>query len=332
MHKNVNYFKVGLFVLFGFFLLVAGVITFGAGTIFKEKVIFETYYDEPISGLEVGSVVKFQGVNVGVVKEIAFVFNHYITEKEYVLVRFEVFVDKVGIRKSKGRSLTDSERIELVDRMVDNGLRMELTPQGVTGLNYLNAIYFEPNKYPALDIEWEPEYPYIPSAPGAVNIVVQAIQDVSEVLELVDIGHMVEDVHLLIANTNDLFDEFKKSSIGEGMDTFFRDTRTSMAEIQKLTTSMNELINSEQTQETARNLAETMEKLNEAAEELPATVAAMKNTLNRIDRISHDQHEEIEETLQNLKQISEDINTISNNVRKNPSLLLFGKPPPRINR
>lgn len=332
MNKKVNYFKVGLFVLFGMFILIAGIITFGAGTIFREKVVFETYYDEPISGLEVGSVVKFQGVNVGVVKEIAFVFNHYVTDREYVIVRFEVFVDKVGIRKSKGRSLNSGEREDLVDRMVKNGLRMELTPQGVTGLNYLNAIYFAPDKYPPLDIEWEPEYQYIPSAPGAVNIVVQAIQDVSEVLELVDLGHLVEDIHQLLANTNDLFEEFKKSSIGDDLDGFFSDIRSSMAEIEKLTKSMNQLINSEQTQVTARNLSETVENLNKATEDLPETVTAMKNTLNRLDRISYDQHEDIEETLENIKQISEDINNLSNNLKRNPSLLLFGKPPPEINK
>lgn len=306
MDKSVNYFKVGLFALFGVVILVAGIVTFGAGAIFKEKVIFETYYDEPISGLELGSIVKFQGVEVGVVKDIAFAFNHYPTDREYVVVRFEIFLDKIGVRKNKGRNLTSRERFELVDRMVKNGLRVELTPQGVTGMNFLNAIYFEPKKYPPLEIEWEPKYQYIPSAPGAVNIVVEAIQNVGEILEIVDFAHLVEDMHELLANTNEIMSQFKSSSIGEDLDGFFEDIRSSLVEIEKLTANMNSLVVSKETKANLRNISETLENIKATTDNLP-------------------------ETVENLKEVSEDLNDLTNDIRKYPSLLLFGNPPPKIN-
>ncbi len=306
MNKKVNYFKVGLFALFGTILLIGGIVTFGAGAIFKRKVTFETYYDEPISGLEVGSIVKFQGVEVGVVEDIAFAFNYYPTDREYVVVRFEIFLDKMGVRKNRGRNLTSRERYDLVDRMVKNGLRVELTPQGVTGTNFLNAIYFEPKKYPPLDTNWDPEYQYIPSAPGAVNIVVEAIQNVGEILEIVDFAHLVEDLHELLANTNEIMTQFKSSSLGEDLDGFFEDIRSSLTEIEKLTASMNALVVSDETKANLRNISETLENIRVTTDNLP-------------------------ETLENLNEVSEDLNSLTNDIKRHPSLLLFGNPPPRIN-
>ncbi|MGH7886079.1 MAG: MlaD family protein [Thermodesulfobacteriota bacterium] len=331
MNKKTNYFKVGLFALFGVLVLVAGLITFGAGTIFKEKVTFETYFDKPISGLEAGSLFKLQGVQVGVVKEIGFVFNKYPTGREYVLVRFEVFLDKVGIRKSKGRKLTTGERLDLVERMVKNGLRVELTPQGVTGTNFLNAIYLDPKKYPPLELDWQPEYQYIPSAPGAVNIVVEAIQNVGELLELIDFANIADDLQLLLVNTNEVFDDFRKSSIGGDLEGFFEDIRSSLAEVEKLTASMNSLVESNETKAALKNMSETLENLKIVSKNLPETVAALNNTLSRLDKISYEQKEEIEETLENIKQISEDINGLTTNIKKYPSWFLFGNPPPKIN-
>lgn len=190
--------------------------------------------------------------------------------------------------------------------MVKNGLRVELTPQGITGTNFLNAIYFEPRKYPPLDINWQPENQYIPSAPGAVNIVVQAIQDVSELLELVDIAHLVEDLHELLANTNQIMTQFKESSLGEDLDGFFEDIRSSLSEIEKLTVSMNSIVVSDETRANLRNISETLNNIKNTTDNLP-------------------------ETIENLNEVSEDLNSLTNDLRRHPSLLLFGKPPPKIN-
>lgn len=52
------------------------IIILGAGNLSK-NLILETYFDESIQGLDVGSIVKFRGVKIGTVKEITFVQDKY---------------------------------------------------------------------------------------------------------------------------------------------------------------------------------------------------------------------------------------------------------------
>jgi phospholipid/cholesterol/gamma-HCH transport system substrate-binding protein len=57
MSKKPSYFKIGLFVIAGIFLIFAAVVVLGSGLLHQEKAYFETYFDESVSGLSVGSPV-----------------------------------------------------------------------------------------------------------------------------------------------------------------------------------------------------------------------------------------------------------------------------------
>ncbi|HMO65548.1 MAG TPA: MlaD family protein, partial [Verrucomicrobiota bacterium] len=72
MSTSTNYFKLGVFLLAAAALLVGALLFLGAGRMFRPQVMFETYFNESVQGLELGSAVKFRGVNVGSVRRIAF--------------------------------------------------------------------------------------------------------------------------------------------------------------------------------------------------------------------------------------------------------------------
>jgi paraquat-inducible protein B len=52
-------------------LLIAAVLIFGGGQLFKKKTEFVIYFDGDLNGLNVGAPVKLQGVQIGTVKEIS---------------------------------------------------------------------------------------------------------------------------------------------------------------------------------------------------------------------------------------------------------------------
>ena len=45
-------------------------IAFGAGQFFKTETLAETYFNESVQGLNIGSEVKYKGVKIGAVKSI----------------------------------------------------------------------------------------------------------------------------------------------------------------------------------------------------------------------------------------------------------------------
>jgi len=63
--KTSRYFKLGLFILIGAGLIGAAVIVLGAGRLLEKQIAVETLFDESVDGLEVGSPVKYRGVQIG---------------------------------------------------------------------------------------------------------------------------------------------------------------------------------------------------------------------------------------------------------------------------
>ena len=76
-NRETNYFRIGSFVIVGLALLIMALIIFGSGKLFQKTTYIETYFNESVQGLSVGSLVKYRGMEIGYVKEINFVSQIY---------------------------------------------------------------------------------------------------------------------------------------------------------------------------------------------------------------------------------------------------------------
>jgi ABC-type transporter Mla subunit MlaD len=103
MTWNANYFKLGLFVILAFCLGAGFLIMFGAGELFKKELFAETCFDESVQGLDVGSEVKYKGVQIGTVKSITTPARVYGAQSSYVLVIFAL--DPAAFRHPAPRHL-----------------------------------------------------------------------------------------------------------------------------------------------------------------------------------------------------------------------------------
>ena len=70
MAKQANRMIIGGFVIFAVIILATSLVIFGSGKFFKETREYVLYFDGSIKGLDVGSLVLFQGVQIGSVKKI----------------------------------------------------------------------------------------------------------------------------------------------------------------------------------------------------------------------------------------------------------------------
>ena len=70
MSKKANPTAVGLFVIIGSVLLVAGFITFGNFEWKGESETYLLYFDSSVKGLSVGAPVTHRGVTIGAVSQI----------------------------------------------------------------------------------------------------------------------------------------------------------------------------------------------------------------------------------------------------------------------
>lgn len=308
--KKPNYFKIGLFVIVASLFLAAAIIIFGGGKFFEEKTTIETYFDQSVQGLSVGASLEFQGVQIGNVSYIGFVFNEYKTKKTYVLVRAEIYLDRVGGKGRQGRLFqTHEERQKGYQEMVNKGLRLQLASQGVTGIAFLNAVYLDPDRYPPLQHDWTPEYSYIPSAPGTITQVTQTIENLSRSIENIDIEKITKGVEDLVDSLNQAV---AQAQIGE----LSADLRKLVSTLDTTTAEIDKLLKSKEAKETLANVT--------------AITAELNTTLKRTDRLLSNREHSIKLTMDNIERISEDMKDFMETLKKYPSWVLFGSPPPHI--
>src|SRR5215475_8467151 len=71
MGSKINPTTIGAFVVSAIVLAVGGVLLFGGGKFFQEKLPYVLFFDSSVEGLNVGAPVIFRGVQVGQVTAIA---------------------------------------------------------------------------------------------------------------------------------------------------------------------------------------------------------------------------------------------------------------------
>ena len=154
----------------GFILVAAVVATLGALVYFggmrgRDSLIYaETYSNEDVTGLSVGSEVLFRGVKVGEVKEISFIGAKYEVDDDDAELNSKIYIRLAIDTKKLG--LADSEDpVDVLNWYIEKGMHSTVTSSGITGLS---KIMLHRPKTPVNDekIGWRPELPLIPPAPS----------------------------------------------------------------------------------------------------------------------------------------------------------------------
>jgi ABC-type transporter Mla subunit MlaD len=348
MSQKANYFKLGLFVIGA---VVAGILVLmiiGTGRWLKPRTTVETYFNESVQGLDIGSKMKYRGVVIGEVSRITFTYVEYeqnkpmLQRKRYVLVEAQIEPHLVGGRAANDIASPESSKLE-----VDRGLRVHLAPQGITGTSNLELDYVDPTT-PVLPIDWVPDNIYIPSTPSTVSTFVNAASEILDRLRHLDIETTIANLNKLLATTNDRV---------AGLDTQGISKRVGET-LGKLDTTLDNLQTKKLSNEAASLIAELRQSnaelktflANPALAKLPqdtsaavqsvqklvsdpklaASITHLERTLARLDRIFGTGEADLGTTFQNLRQITDNLRDLTEEAKRYPSGLLFGAPPRRV--
>jgi len=152
MESKVNYTIVGLFVVILTAAIIFSIIWLSSGFNNKSYTIYKVYMAESVTGLTNDSSVKYNGVDVGTVKEIK--LDPHNPKQVELLLNIE-----------KGTPIT-------------NCTTAILTAQGITGLAYLD-LQNKGNDYTPLKAAPGEKYPVIKSAPSLYFRLDQALTELS---------------------------------------------------------------------------------------------------------------------------------------------------------
>lgn len=344
--ERFSYFKIGIFVIAAVVIGVLGVVVLGAGALFQKKSIVETYIDESVQGLDVGSPVKFRGVPVGRVEDITLTSVEYRTRLQYVLVR-------ISISSNMFQFPVNEPSSPALRRELDRGFRVRMAAQGLTGVAYLEADYLDPERNPPLRIDWKPDYPYIPSTRSRITQLSEAVERILRNVEEINIPQITASIEKSLAAMTKLAESANLDKVGGQVNALLNEVRETNRQVGALVSNpelKNAIANASATAGRARQIIERAEKpvnqfladmpqateslnrlvkrLDAVANDLPQTSGELRQTIQRMNRLIANQQRDIEQTMGNLRAISENMKEITENSKKYPSQTLFGGPPP----
>jgi phospholipid/cholesterol/gamma-HCH transport system substrate-binding protein/paraquat-inducible protein B len=346
MDEQKKHWRLGIFVLVTLvviFLLL--LLMMGGNSLFKKSFVFETYFDDSVSGLAVGSPVEFRGVPLGQVTEIFSTSNLYepdipIDERHnYIVVRAEV------------SSAIDGEAQQLkqdVAEYVKRGLRAQTQLAGITGQQFLSLDLLDPQTQPPLEFDWEPEYFYVPSAPSMTGEIIANVQRFLASLNEARVQDLGQNLNTLIANLNSALGELPVKDIGVGVDDLvarLNDTfgyingalaSASLDEtfknIQSATARLDTLLAQPALQRTLDNAGMVTDALRQATEngELESMIRNIDQTAQRLDSMLGDNQYDIRALVQDLRATASNLRTLSENAKRYPAGTLIGGPPKKV--
>ena len=256
-----NYFKVGIFVLIGLGLIIFTLLIFGASKLFQPVFYVETYFDESIQGISEGVPVKYRGLQVGYVQDIAFADEIY-NDNEHADSNVQMYNRSIYVRIAITSKLFTrrprAKTIDLLTEEVKHGLRIKLVAQGLTGTSYLEFDYIKPTiAPPPMILTWQPRDFYVPSTTSTLTRLSENAQYIMNELRDINFKEVFSDFDLLV---------------------------------------------------------KTMTKMSV-----------------KIEGVLDPVNGSLAVTLRNFKAVSDNLQVVTNQLKLNPSSMVFGSPPPLLN-
>ncbi len=310
MKNNATYFKIGLFVLAGCAIFIAGLLYISADTIRGDMILVETYVDESVLGLSVGSPVMHRGVTIGQVQKITFAPLEYpmdVDSPEFkAYSRYVVVIMAIDLRKFPGLK-NDPVFIEtMIRNQIKGGLRFKLSYQGITGISFMEADYMDPVRNLPLPVPWQPKNLYIPSAPSLITSFTQALDNVFRRLEKVDIESALAKMETTLTAMDQAIQDAK---IGEVRESFIALT--------------------DEIRESNRKLQPFLIKTETLPEDFNTAIEQFTVTMRKMEGLLSQSEPDIETVLGNLKTLSRNLKYLSESLKNDPAQLILSSPPKR---
>ena len=346
MSQKANYFKLGLFVIGAIAAGIVVLLIIGSGRWLQKRITIETYFNESVQGLDIGSKLKYRGVAIGEVTRIGFSYNNYQLDRpmaeraRYVMVEAQLQPKAIGGRVGAGDLTTP----EAAGQEVERGLRVRLAPLGITGTSYLEVDYIDPPP-PMLVIDWTPSNIYIPSTRSTVTALVNAASEIMEHLRKLDLDTTLANFNKLLVTGNARIEAIDTRTIAQRAERVLAKIETTLdnvdtkklsndaiallAEARESNAELKKVLANPSFQKLPDEAAAAVARVRALIDDpnLPRTVQNLSRTLGRLNRILGGGEADLATTIENLRQITDNLRDLTEDAKRYPANVLFGGPP-----
>ncbi|MGE5152437.1 MAG: MlaD family protein [Bdellovibrio bacteriovorus] len=366
MEKEHRYFRLGLFVILTVATLLAVLFILGGRSLFQPTLIIETYFNESVAGLDIGSPVKYRGIPLGAVSQIVTSSALYEGDvpvgerKAYIVVRMRVTTEQVQIEQLKRE----------IPEYVKRGLRAQTRIAGVTGQLFISLDDLGPKVPPELPFDWKPEYTYIPSAPSLTSEIVANAQQFLASLNAANIDAIAKNLNTLVETLNRKADAVGVEDLSKEALALLTDARATVNRVDRIIAEaplaetldrldtaskhLDDLLADPGLKKTVDKLANASARIdklladpglkgtvdNAAAfsaslrdlvegDGLERTIKGLDQTIQRIDALVGDNQYDVRVIVQDLRATADNLRSLSETAKRYPAGIFIGGPPAR---
>ena len=321
MKTKLNPALVGMFVLGAFGLIVLALLSFRSAHFFGKPGRFVAYFNESVQGLDVGGAVKLRGVRAGRVVAIRV---HYDSKARQSQVAVVGELDQNVIIDRAGQQIKITDRATL-QRLIEEGLRAKIDLVGITGLQFVELDFLDPQQFPAPRPENEAEYPVVPTVPSGMSELIANLSKIVNNLAKVDFAELSHELKSLLATANQQVGglDLKKmvakvTAAAESIEALAvsAEAKAAFANLNKTTTDVQGLVAKLDTQvEPVRaELVQTLHSFHDAAESVRKLLGPQSGL-----------GEEAVRTLRQVTETAESLQQLADFLERNPNALIRGK-------
>lgn len=330
MSRRANHTVIGLFVIGGLILAVGTLIFFGSFKFFSAYEEFICYFDEPVSGLDIGSPVKFRGVKIGSVKEIFLRFNQG-DQIDHIPVVIQL--DLAFLNSSLGVDV-DIRDNDTFSKIISLGYRAKLVTESfITGLRYIEIDIVLDAEQPKL-VQDKVIYKEIPTVPSLNAQLGQNVEEVFVRLGALDIPMINDELIRVLKNVREGLEEVDFGGVSELIKEASHSTSNFLEspELRETITAIRETVNEFQLLATKLNsrFDTVLAEAGETNEELQRMLKQVGDTTSKAEYLFSSESSfryRIEDALAEVTEAAEAIRILVNYLERNPNSLLRGKSP-----
>ena len=302
MAKGRSYFLLGLFVIVGVLVGAAAIIWLGATKYFQKGSMYATYFDESVQGLQVDSIVKYRGVDIGTVRLIDIAPDRRLVE---VLMKIDV------------------------DNFSVNGVAAKLSLAGITGIVYVELDRTTPGEKTLSPKDFQSPYPVIPSAPSDIKQIEASVNDVLKSLKEIDLKGISDQV----LKTTKTIDEFVS---GERMNHILTNLGKASVNLASLTQKIDATMSNGSVDEVIQGARDAVKDARALIAQTRAEIEGMKlrQTAAKVGDLVEMTSRKTEVTLtdagiavESLRRAADSLEALIDRLSVDPSALIFSKPP-----
>ena len=312
--------RLAIFLIVALFILLSSIIIITGSRLFKKRSTYYIRYKEiSLTGLEIGSAVKYRGIRIGRIDDI------YIDEKDITSIIVEITVEpKVPIKE-------DAEAI--------------VTYVGITGLKMIE-LQGGTNESKLL-----PPESFINSGQSIVDMISGQAEVITQKLELIlnNIAELTtvsrrQQLFRMIDNTSSTLETFQTlldtnqvtiyhtlknvERVTSHLDTLMISSNLAVNDIRKITNSPKLMSTINNIEKISAELEQA--KLSELIDKLASAVEQTNRTFTHLDLTILKSRHDILSSTEILRESLEYFNEFTRLISENPSLILRSKPQEEI--